>query len=199
MLTPMLAQILIMVSVTYLWLYLNGNEYTVITGGWMAQAWAGASGWTARLPGLSKGESSMGVVLTDPTPDVSTYSGVVRVTNAIDLSAVSRIRVTLSASLSGPIQGQNGGQTIYLMATAATSGDWPWSGPSAAGVLANVHNHTSYGTQQIPPSEILSDVQYELDVSGLPDGSYYACVGFLWYKQYTFSSITIKSVEMLAA
>lgn len=193
MLTPMLAQILIMVSVTYLWLYLNGNEYTAITGGWVATAWSvSPSTVTATAPGLSKQPTYM--ICTLSGINQPARSGVVNAANAIDLSAVSKIRVTLSASLAPRYSSAVGFQRIYLIAASAMSGNWPSTTPSAAGVIAMVHEHYYQTT-----TETLTDVVYELDVSGLPDGSYYVDAGFVWAYQSANSTVRIKSVEMLAA
>ena len=197
MLITMIGKVVVAATLTFLWLYYYGDEFTTLTGGWMAQAWSGASGWTATAPTLTKLASSLRATLSNTTSTV--YSGVIRVTNKADLSAVARIRVTLSASLSGPKYQNSGGQNLYLMATAVNSGYWPWDGPPSAGVVATVHTHTSYGTSQTPSPEVLTDVQYILDVSGLPDGTYYISAGFVWYNQYTNSIVTIKSVEMLTA
>lgn len=190
MLITSIAQILIALSVTFLWLYLNGDEFTTLTGGWVSQAWSGfASAYTATLPGFSSGASYLGITL--PGVDVAARSGVVRVSNLIDLSAISTIRVTLSANLPGQYSGRTVVQKLYLFATDLTTGDW--LSPSVYDALSLVHTHTN--TQA---TETLTDVQYTLDVSALT-GSYRVCLGFEWEYQREQAFISVSAVEMLAA
>lgn len=192
MLIPMLARIIIALSVTYLWLYLSGNEYTAITGGWVSQAWSGVNAsWIAKDPTLPKQTTYMSTYMSDV--NVSTRSGVVRTTNLVDLSAVNTIRITLSGTLAGKDVGGTAYQEIYLFVANQTTGDW--ISPSVYDALALVKEHYPASLNAI---ETLNSVSYTLDVSGVPDGNYYVCLGLAWAYQSGASTLRIEAVEMIA-
>lgn len=97
MLTPMLAQILIALSVTFLWLYLNGNEYTTITGRLVASVVD-----QHRRCGNRSRPVETAYYLHADDDERHQCRGKKRrsqTTNAIDLSAVSKVKVTLSGYL----------------------------------------------------------------------------------------------------
>lgn len=190
MLTITLAQILIVMAATYLWLYLNGDEYTTITGGWVSQAWSGvAASWAATAPSLTKETATLLIYLTNV--NTTAKSGVVGITDLVDLSAVSTIRVTLPSATFSAINTPGSGreQKMWLFVSDVTTGDWLGSGVYDA--LSLVHSHTA-GT-----TESLTNVSYTLDVSALT-GSYRVYLGFEWAYQTGISTIRVSSVEMIA-
>ena len=168
-------------------LYKLGNEYPGITGGWAGQSWTGlVTLWDAALPTLTKESLLMSVFMPD------TYStgksGVIRTNSQVDLTNISKIRLTINYALGRCSTSSSGYQRIYLFVSSGTSGDWT-SGAVSAAILKCVDNDDT--------AESATNAVYELDVSSL-SGSYYVCTGYVWRYQTETSEVEILEVKLIS-
>lgn len=188
MLGPTIAQILIVgiIATVISHLYLSGNEYTDITGGWVSLVWPQYSAtMSQRAPVLTHATTYLQAEMPE-TGAATTWSGCFGPDNAVNLTGVTKIRVKLSAYLSAVDSG--GIQQIFLFATQI---DPPvnWGQSSVYAALALAHAHT-LGT-----AETLTDVTYDLNVS--LTGNYWVYVGLVWTKQTALSWVRVSEVDRI--
>ena len=168
-------------------LYKLGNEYVGITGGWSSYSWTGSSGsWEAAAPTLNKESDLMSVFM--PHTYSTGKSGVVRSNNRIDLTNVSKVRLTMNYALGRCSTESSGYQRIYIFVSSETSGSWATTDVAVARLLC-VENSDS--------AESAANAVYELDVSSL-SGSYYVCTGYVWRYQIDTSEVEILEVKLIA-
>ena len=190
MLLKVIAGLLMVAALLFNWrLYYYGNEFTDTTGGWISQAWSGNSTiWTAVAPTLTKEASALKVDMS--ATYASGQSGVVRITNVVDLTDVSTVRVKFSGSL-GKIYNPGSGryQRLYLFVSDVTSGNW--TSGTVYDALTFMLEHTASATYTF------SDAVYSVDVSALT-GSFRVCFGYVWAYQSEASWVRISEVELLS-
>ena len=150
-------------------LYKLGNEFSGVTGGWEAYSWTGSLGsWDASAPALNKETTLMSVFM--PHTYSTGKSGVVRIYNQVDLTNISKVRLTINYAF-GRASAESGGyQRVYLFVSSETSGSWATTDVAAARLLC---------VENIGAAESATNAVYELDVSSI-SGSYYICTGYEW-------------------
>lgn len=167
------------------WLFKAGNEFTYKTGGWVAQGWSGnASVWDNYSPGCTNTGSVLRSSMTNTYS--SGKSGVVRTSNAIDLTNVSTIRVRMTYDFGNASTSDSGYQRLYLFTSSDTSGNWT----SDYTALSLKVDHDAAANL------IATNVDYTLSVAGLT-GLHYICVGYVWRYQAEASTSDIVEVELI--
>ena len=116
-------------------LYIDGVDYSDITGGWTAVGLGGsAEGYTyySSAPTLTKNETNMTATISGGTNSSGFYSGVVRTANAIPLKKYSVLKFTGKGNASGGYvrllvlstdcdKFQNATKTVVIPATSSSS------------------------------------------------------------------------------
>ncbi|HWQ98934.1 MAG TPA: hypothetical protein VN538_12700 [Clostridia bacterium] len=170
------------------WLYRLGNEFTTITGGWVASAWSGNTAiWTGVAPGLTKEAAALKIDMTN------TYSagksGVVGIANLVNLTNATTLRIKISYSLGGiDTPGSGRYQRLYLMVSDVTSGNWTSGTVYDALSLLIEHGASSVATA--------TDVVFTLPVDTL-NGNYRVYLGLVWSYQNAASWVRISEVELV--
>lgn len=167
-------------------LYNLGNEFLAITGGWDKYSWTGNIAiWVGNSGGLSRQSSYMQVSMGDI--GATGQCGVLRTANMVSLTGKSTIKIKVSHSLGACDLSSNGYQRIYLFLSKETSGSW--TSPSVYEAITMCVEHDGGSTVQT------DDVEYSLNISGLEDGGYYVCVGYVWRYQNAASWLRISEVS----
>lgn len=169
-------------------LYRLGNEFSGTTGGWGAYSWSGLlATWVANAGSVSKLSSAIRVSM--PNIGATGQSGVVRTNNKITITNQTAIKAKISYSLGQVSTGDGGFQRVYIFLADVSTGDWTSSGVYDALLLALNHGTSTVSTG--------IDEEFTLDISGIPDGDYYVCVGYVWRYQNQASWFELSEVQKI--
>ena len=167
-------------------LYNMGNEFVGVTGGWNIYGWSGLSAmWVGSGGSITKLSDAIRITMLDT--GATGQSGALRVVNKVTLSNINTLKIKLSYSL-GQVDTASGGyQRLYLFVSSVSSGDW--TTPSVYDAINYIVNHTA------STNLIVTGEEHTLDVSGLPDGDYYVCLGYVWRYQNISSWVEMSVLE----